>query len=166
VLPFPFTFLNNNHAMNVRPANYRWEEFYDHLVDVTAHSFSGRAIRRRIAATGGATPRWLNQLRSVSSEGWGRIRYHRTIRRLLDADADVKTFLETGTEPLPAFYSDRIRHDLGDLHAFLPPGSIMHDPNAYLKSVENGAAVAQIQRGRHRVQASAAGTTAIAPTPT
>jgi hypothetical protein len=166
VLPFPFTFLNNNHAMNVRPANYRWEEFYDHLVDVTAHSFSGRAIRRRIAATGGATPRWLNLLRSVSSEGWGRIRYHRVIRGLLDTDRGVKAFMETGDEPLPSFYSTRIRRDLGDLHAFLPPGSIMHDPNAYLKSVENGAAVAQIQRGRHRVRASAAQTTAIAPTPT
>src|SRR4029078_9783422 len=51
VLPFPFTFLNNNHAMNVRPANYRWEEFYDHLVDVTATSFFRSAIRARTPAT-------------------------------------------------------------------------------------------------------------------
>ena len=35
VLPFPFHFLNNNHAMNVRPKNYAWPEFYDRLVDVT-----------------------------------------------------------------------------------------------------------------------------------
>ena len=44
VLPFPFTFLNNNHAMNVRPVNYSWVEFYDRLVDLTSYSFSWRAI--------------------------------------------------------------------------------------------------------------------------
>ena len=46
VLPFPFTFLNNNHAMNVRPANYDWPEFYDQLVSLTRHAFSWRAIGR------------------------------------------------------------------------------------------------------------------------
>jgi hypothetical protein len=164
VLPFPFTFLNNNHAMNVRPANYRWEEFYDHLVDVTAYSFSGRAIARRLAATGGVIPRWMNFLRAVSSEGWGRTKYHRTIRGLLDSDQEVKTFFEDGTARLPAFYRGRIQRDLGDLHEYLPQGSIMHDPNAYLKSVENGATVAQLQRGRHRVQPKAE-TPTTAPTP-
>ena len=33
VLPFPFHFLNNNGAMNVKPANYSWQTFYDHLID-------------------------------------------------------------------------------------------------------------------------------------
>ena len=50
VLPFPFTFLNNNHAMNVRPTNYAWPEFYDRLVDLTRYSFSWRAIGRRVTA--------------------------------------------------------------------------------------------------------------------
>ena len=49
VLPFPLHFLNNNHAMNVRPKNYDWPEFYDRLVDLTTYSFSGRAIMRRAA---------------------------------------------------------------------------------------------------------------------
>ena len=35
VLPFPFHFLNNNHAMNVKPMHYTWPEFYDRLVDLT-----------------------------------------------------------------------------------------------------------------------------------
>jgi hypothetical protein len=156
VLPFPFTFLNNNHAMNVRPANYRWEDFYDNLVDLTAYSFSGRAIARRFTATAGAIPRWMNLLRAMSSEGWGRTKYHRTIRRLLDTDPAVRSFLETGGDRLPAFYEGRIRRDLGDLHAFLPAGSVMHDPNAYLKSVEGGAPVAQMQRGRQRVHTAVA----------
>ena len=32
VLPFPFHFLDNNKAMNVRPKNYSWLEFYDNLI--------------------------------------------------------------------------------------------------------------------------------------
>src|SRR5262249_3987365 len=34
VLPFPFHFLNNNQAMNVRPMHYAWPDFYDHVVDL------------------------------------------------------------------------------------------------------------------------------------
>ncbi|HET7239960.1 MAG TPA: radical SAM protein, partial [Gemmatimonadales bacterium] len=84
VLPFPFHFLNNNHAMNVRPKNYDWKEFYDGLIDVTSYSFSWRAIARRIPATATAIPKWMNVVRAMSSEGWGRIDYHTTIRKLLD----------------------------------------------------------------------------------
>src|SRR5207244_4508452 len=32
VLPFPFHFLDNNHAMHVKPQNYSWQEFYEHQV--------------------------------------------------------------------------------------------------------------------------------------
>ncbi|MEP6688226.1 MAG: radical SAM protein, partial [Gemmatimonadales bacterium] len=67
VLPFPFHFLNNNHAMNVRPKNYNWAEFYDGLIDVTSYSFSWRAIARRIPATPTAIPKWMNVVRAMSS---------------------------------------------------------------------------------------------------
>ena len=33
VLSFPFHFLDNNHAMNVVPANYSWPEFYSRIID-------------------------------------------------------------------------------------------------------------------------------------
>ncbi len=134
VLPFPFTFLNNNHAMNVRPAHYAWPEFYDRLVDLTTYSFSWRMIGRRLGATKAMIPRWMNVVRAVSSEGWGRIAYHTTIRGLLDTDPGVRGFMEGENDRLPAFYQDRIRRDLGELHQHLPPGAVMHDPNAYLKS--------------------------------
>ena len=58
MLPFPFHFLNNNQAMNVRPKNYSWPEFYDHVIDLTRYSFSWRAIVRRFRATQGVTARW------------------------------------------------------------------------------------------------------------
>jgi hypothetical protein len=134
VRPFPFTFLNNNHAMNVQPKNYSWPAFYDQVVGLSRYSFSWRAIRRRLGATEGAIPKWMNVVRAMSSEGWGRIEYHSTIRRLLDQDSEVRGFMEGETDRLPAFYARRIEHDLGPLYAHLPAGAMMHDPNAYLKS--------------------------------
>ncbi|MDO8666415.1 MAG: hypothetical protein Q7J79_07375, partial [Gemmatimonadales bacterium] len=86
VLPFPFHLLNNCQAMNVRPKHYEWREFYDHVVDVTRHSFTWRTIARRFAATRATIPRWMNLVRAVSSEGFGRLRYYRMIRRLLNTD--------------------------------------------------------------------------------
>jgi hypothetical protein len=135
VLPFPFHFLNNNHAMNVRPKNYSWTEFYDGLIDVTSYSFSWRAIARRIPATGTMIPKWMNFVRAVSSEGFGRIRYHTTIRRLLDTDRSVRDYLEGETDKLPGFYRDRIRTELGPMYQYLPDGALEHDQNAYMHSV-------------------------------
>jgi hypothetical protein len=134
VLPFPFHFLNNNQAMNVRPKHYSWTEFYDGLIDVTRYSFSWKAIARRLPATTTAIPKWMNVVRAVSSEGWGRIAYHTTIRRLLDQDTSVRDYLEGETDVLPAFYHDRLRRDLGPLYEYLPDGALYHDPNAYLGS--------------------------------
>src|SRR5881409_4327348 len=47
VLPFPFHFLDNNHAMNVKPKNYSWRGFYDEVVDLGKYTFSVRAIAKR-----------------------------------------------------------------------------------------------------------------------
>jgi hypothetical protein len=148
VVPFPFHFLNNNHAMNVRPKNYSWPEFYDHLVDVTRYSFSWRAIARRIPATATAIPKWMNVVRAVSSEGFGRIRYHQTIRRLLNTDHSVREFLEGETERIPDFYTERIRRELGPAYQFLPAGALSHDPNAYLKATTEPALGATVQLSR------------------
>ncbi len=163
VLPFPFTFLNNNHAMNVRPVNYSWVEFYDRLVDLTSYSFSWRAIRRRLGATPAMIPRWMNLVRAMSSEGWGRIAYHTTIRRLLGADPSVRNFMEGEDHRLPSFYEARIQRDLGELYRHLPAGAVMHDPNAYLKS-EGHTPVVSLQGGR-RARAGAAAGAPIAATP-
>jgi hypothetical protein len=134
VLPFPFHFLNNNHAMNVRPKHYSWPEFYDHLVDVTRYSFSWRAIGRRIGATQKLIPKWMNVVRAVSTEGFGRIKYHTEMRQRLDTDRELRAFFERETDEIPEFYRERIRRDLGPLHQFLPEGALEHDPNAYLNS--------------------------------
>ena len=48
-----------------------------------------------------AIPKWMNVVRAVSSEGFGRIRYHETIRRLLDTDRSVRDYME-GESRYPA----------------------------------------------------------------
>jgi hypothetical protein len=144
VLPFPFHFLNNNHAMNVRPKNYSWTEFYDGLIDVTRYSFSWRAIARRVPATPTMIPKWMNFVRAVSSEGFGRIRYHTMIRKLLDTDASVRDYLEGETDTLPEFYRERIQRELGPMYQHLPAGAILHDQNAYLQTVTEEPAMAPV----------------------
>jgi len=129
VLPFPFSFLDNHSAMNIRPKNYGWSEFYDAVIHLSRHTFSARAITRRFRAVRGALPRWMNVLRAVSSEGWGRIARFREIRRRLDTDPEMRRFFEQETTEIPSFYVDRIRRDLGPFWDWLPAGALSHDPN-------------------------------------
>lgn len=141
VLPFPFHFLDNNHAINVRPRNYEWAEFYDRVIDLRKYSFSWRTLGRRLAANDGMLARSLNFVRAVSSEGFGRIAYDTTVRGLLDSDATVRRFFEGESSTLPAFYLDRVRRDLGSLWDALPAGALEHDPNAYLKAESSATPV-------------------------
>ncbi len=131
VLPFPFHFLNNNHAMNVKPANYSWPDFYDHVISLTKHSFSWRAIYRRFRAIGTFIPRWMNVMRAISSEGFGRIRYYTDVRRRLESDRSFRDYFEGETVTLPSFFAERVRRDLGALWHWLPAGAMEHDPNAF-----------------------------------
>jgi hypothetical protein len=139
VLPFPFHFLNNNEAMNVRPRNYGWRAFYDHVIDLTRYSFSARTIVRRFRATQGTTSRWLNFVRAVSTEGFGRLNYYKEIRARLDTDRQFSPYFEQQSDELPEFYSDMVRADLGALWGWLPAGGLNHDPYGYLKSERSAA---------------------------
>jgi hypothetical protein len=134
VISVPFHFLNNNHAMNVKPRNYSWPVFYDHLISLSRFSFSWPMIFNRHKATGGAIPKGMNFVRAVSSEGFGRIHYHTAMRQRLDNDLGLRRFFEQETTEIPQFYLERIRQDLGPLWQWLPEGALYHDPNAYLKS--------------------------------
>jgi len=138
VLAFPFHFLNNHMAMNLKPKNYEWPEFYDHVIDVTQHSFSRKAIYRRFRATRHQTSKWMNVVRAISSEGYGRIRFFKELRRLLDEDRSVRDFFEGETTEIPQFYIDRIKNELGYMWEWLPEGALYHDQNAYSKKTEKG----------------------------
>ncbi|MCJ8165106.1 hypothetical protein MKJ04_09650 [Pontibacter sp. E15-1] len=132
VLPFPFHFLNNHLAMNIKPKNYGWVEFYDKVIDLTAYTFSNKAIYRRFMASSGSAAKWMNLMRAVSSEGYGRLRFFRKVRKNLVEDVGFRKYFEGESQQLPAFYSNIIRKDLGYWWQWLPEGAIAHDPNAYL----------------------------------
>jgi hypothetical protein len=131
VIPFPFHFLNNHLAMNIKPNNYEWIDFYDKVIDLTEYTFSPKAIYRRLRATPEFTPRWMNFMRAVSTEGHGRIRFYRKIRKMLVEDKNFLDYFEGETTTLPSFYLDIIKKDLGSWYQWLPAGAIDHNPNAY-----------------------------------
>jgi radical SAM family protein len=132
VLPFPFHFLNNHLAMNVKPQNYNWVDFYNKVIDLTEYSFSPRAIYRRFRSTPGITPRWMNFMRAISSEGWGRLKFYRQIRKNLIEDDGFRKYFEGESLQLPEFYKNIIKKDLGIWFQWLPQGAMEHNPNAYL----------------------------------
>jgi hypothetical protein len=136
IIGFPFHFLDNNHAMNMRPRHYDWPTFYEHVIDLTRYTFSGRAILRRIGATKAFVPRWLNVIRAISSEGYGRIRFYSRVHHNLITDVKFRDYFEQESEILPQFYLDQIRKDLGPMWETLPDGAIYHDPYAYRNSRE------------------------------
>jgi hypothetical protein len=133
VLPFPFHFLNNHLAMNLKPKNYEWVEFYDQVISLTEYTFSPRAIYRRWKATKGTTVSWMNFMRAISSEGHGRIRFFKKVRKQLLEDSSFRDFFEGTSDVLPTFYTDIIEKDLGHWWSWLPKGALQHEQNAYLK---------------------------------
>jgi hypothetical protein len=140
VLPHPFPLLNNHSAMNVRPLHYSWTDFYDRLIGLTAHTYSWRAIRKRYRANTGVIPSWMNVVRAISNEGFGRIRYYTEIRQRLEVDSHFRGYCEGTTTDLPEFYLRKMRNGLGPFAQYLPDGALYHDHNAYLKSVETSPA--------------------------
>jgi hypothetical protein len=141
VLPFPFHFLNNHLAMNLKPKNYEWVDFYDKVIDLTAYAFSAKAMYRRFAATPLFTSKWMNFMRAISSEGHGRLRFYRQIRKNLVEDKAFRQYFEGETRQLPSFYTNIIQKDLGEWWKWLPQSALEHDANAYLHKSSKKVAV-------------------------
>ncbi len=142
VLGFPLHFLDNCSAMNVKPKNYSYPEFYEHLVDLLRHSFSKKAIARRFKANKSSVPKWMNMIRAISSEGWGRVKYFTKIGMLLETDKQFRMYFEQETDIIPQFYVNKIKEDLGQLWEWFPEEAIYHDHNAYLNSIKPQALTA------------------------
>jgi hypothetical protein len=141
VLPFPFHFLNNHLAMNLKPKNYEWVDFYDKVIDLTQYTFSKKAIYHRFMATPHFTSRWMNFMRAISAEGHGRINFYRKVRKMLVEDRSFREYFEGESTQLPDFYRQIIDKDLGSWGEWLPEGAIEHNSNAYLnKSLRTVAA--------------------------
>ncbi|HSR18588.1 MAG TPA: hypothetical protein VLM39_10910, partial [Ignavibacteriaceae bacterium] len=141
VIAFPFHFLDNNHAMNVKPVNYSWQEFYSHIIGLGEHTFSWPAIAKRMIATKAFIPRWMNVVRAISEEGFGRVAYNKEILVHLKSDRKFRDYFEQETTVLPEFYLNMIKKELGPLWEWLPEGAVFHDQNAYFKKQPERIAV-------------------------
>ncbi len=133
VLHFPFQFLNNSGAMNVKPKNYEWADFFDKMISLHEHSFSNKAIYRRFNVNRGWIPKAMNIVRATSSEGWGKIKYFHEVRQRLDEDISFRKFYEQETTEVPPFLANQIKDAMGPLWDWLPNETITHDPYSYLK---------------------------------
>ena len=118
--------------MNVKPKNYEWIDFYDKVIDLTEYTFSIKAIGRRFKATSEFTSKWMNVMRAVSNEGYGRIRFYKMVRKILKEDRAFRAYFEGETKQLPSFYLNIIKKDLGPWMQWLPAGALEHDQNAYM----------------------------------
>jgi hypothetical protein len=133
VLPFPFHLLGNQLAMNVKPNNISWIDFYKHLIILTKYTFSRHKIINRFRANKTGISSLMCLLRSATSEQ-RKIKYFSEVHRLLQTDIQFRRYYEQETIDLPQFYKYRILNDLGSLSNWLPKGALYHDPNDYLKS--------------------------------
>lgn len=133
VLPFPFQFLNNSGAMNVKPKNYTWIDFFDKMTALFEYSFSNKSIFRRFIANKGWIPKTMNVLRATSSEGWAKINYLKQIRRQLNENKEFSNFYDQKTTELPEYFVNKVKNTLGPLREWLPDGAVTHDHYAYLK---------------------------------
>ena len=143
ILPLPFHFLDT-HWMNVQPKNYTWPEFYRYAADLAQHALSWPLMYRRFRANRGVIPTSVNVLRALSS---GRIKRLTKVSGLLESDTTFRGFFEGESNLLPGFFEHRLRSQLGPLWESLPPGALMHDPNAYLKATAGTAATSVTASG-------------------
>jgi hypothetical protein len=134
VLPVPFHFLDLVQAMNVKPRNYGWVEFYKLVCDTFDYCFSFKAMARRTARN---PNRWLGMeqfFRGWSSERNNRMAHHLKMLRWLQEDAEMRDFFDGRTPEIPSVMKDTIRRHLGPLWEWLPENALHYDPNAYLHS--------------------------------
>jgi hypothetical protein len=93
---------------------------------------SRKAIYKRFTASGGFTTKWMNFMRAILPEGYGRIRFFKTVRKLLLAERSFRAYFEGEISRLPPFYKNFIPKDPGTWWQWLPEGAPEHDANAYL----------------------------------
>lgn len=128
----PFHFLNSTRAMNIRPKNYGWAEFFGHVADLVGHVHSPQRVANRFRAMGGVLPRSFALMRSLTSR---KAAYYASVASELRPSGALRGFFDGETETLPELIVARIRKDLGPLWPELPEGALMHDHLAYSKSV-------------------------------
>jgi hypothetical protein len=120
VIPTPYPLLDGHSGPNVVLKNYTPNDFYDQVIDLMRFSFSPKRILKRFRANKTASVRWVNSLRGIGADGWGHLRHHREVRREMDVDRDLTSFLRGECGRVPAIFLRKIRRDLRMLPDALP----------------------------------------------
>jgi hypothetical protein len=129
----PYALLDNNFAMNVKLKNYTPVDFYDRAIALMEHTWSPALMARRFAANRRPTPKILNISRGIT-EGRGRLRHHREVRRQLVEDPEFARFAAGDAASPPRFYFDAIRNQLGRYQDWVPPELLT--PDGFVRSEE------------------------------
>jgi len=137
MIPVPFPLLNNDSAMNVRPKNYEWVEFFSHLKDLLEYTFSRKAVLRRFLNNRGFAVRMMNYFRA-HTQGTRHIQYYEKVLDLLETEPGFRDFLEQETTEVPDYFRNRITRAMGPLAEWLPEDGLRHDAYAYLNAMESG----------------------------
>jgi hypothetical protein len=120
VLDVPFHFLDGISGFNVRPKNYSYLEFYDHMIDLKRYSFAPAAMWRRFHANKRPMPRWMNLIRAMAANSKGRFLNNAQIRHLLATDREFIIFFSGESAVPPSFYHHVVKQQLGQFYAHLP----------------------------------------------
>jgi len=120
IIPFPFHMMHGLNNLNVLPANYSWEEFYTHLIDLMKYSFSARAMYRRFKHNPMTTAKWLTLFLSFSVGASGKIGHVSTLLKDLQNKADFRSFMMKETDRVPDFMIEKVKKDLGPMWEWLP----------------------------------------------
>jgi hypothetical protein len=121
VLDIPFSFLDGYSAMNVKLKNYSDVEFYDYLIDLIQYAHSPHMIWRRFKTNKSRGTKWVNFLRSITSEkGVAMAKKYKKVRHLLTTDSEFNAFYAGENRVPPSFYTNTLKKELGPFCDSLP----------------------------------------------
>ncbi|NIO29739.1 MAG: radical SAM protein [Candidatus Latescibacteria bacterium] len=121
VIDIPFPFLDGYSISNVRFKNYSYVEFYNNLIDLVRFSFSSRMVWKRFRANKHSFPRWMNLLRTISSDKGGGARKLVEIRNHFATDREFEAFYSGVSIKPPTFFLNKIKEGMGSFYDQLPP---------------------------------------------
>ncbi|MGW8314412.1 MAG: B12-binding domain-containing radical SAM protein [Bacteroidales bacterium] len=133
-IPFPFHMMHGLNNLNVIPANYTWDEFYTHFLDLLKYSFSSRAMYRRFTHNPMIAAKWFTLFMSFSVGASGKISQVAATLKNLRTNKEFRAFMEKETDRIPSFMVERVRKDLGPLWEWLPDKTMSIHPPAPVPS--------------------------------
>jgi hypothetical protein len=126
LIPYPFHFLEIASTLNITLKNYRWEEFFNHFIELLKYNFSYKVLYNRFKALDVTVPMVIMLFLSLS-EGRGRVGSLSSMIKNLKRYKDFDSFVKKESATVPAFMIEKVKKDLGPLWDWLPDKSLSYD---------------------------------------